>query len=69
MILPDLELWRALERRIAEAKGEKQASLCGGACKTIEQYREEVGFIAGLDFVLEAAKDALAEIGGRTPRP
>lgn len=58
IIQPDL--WRQIEDRIREKRESEAGFIVRGGCKTLEAYADHVGYVRGLEWVLELAKELTA---------
>lgn len=53
----DPGLWDVLADRVAEEIAIRSRHICEGHWKTLEEAREQIGFLRALNWVLEAAAD------------
>lgn len=71
MTVPDLfgqsyddpGLWPRLGKRIGEELESRADAVLSGKVKSLENYREQLGWIAGLRWVLNEARDLTTQKG------
>ena len=51
------DTWQALQAKMQEELQRHNASILGGSIKTLEQYREELGYIRALRDALNWSKE------------
>jgi len=64
-MLGEVDLWRRLEEAITAELNGRCDGIVSGNLDGIERYRFETGFVCGLQWVLDRARDILAEDGRR----
>lgn len=53
----DTELWRLISEKVSERRESIIHAMTAGHYPSIERYRQDVGFLAGLKFVEDVVKD------------
>lgn len=61
----DLFLYRKLRERVEEELATRIEALSSGSAQTIEEYKKQTGYIAGMKDTLIWAKEVMDEVTGK----
>ncbi len=59
--------WQELKKRIEQRLAERSAHLAAGKAQTFDQYREHIGYIAALNWVIGEASDIFGNQNKQPP--